>query len=290
VLVNDARMVDTMKISIASGKGGTGKTLVATNLALAIDSPVQLLDCDVEEPNAHIFFKGPVQNEQVVYTLVPQIDEKLCQYCGLCTEVCAFNAIALFEQNFLIFADLCHNCSACWRLCPHGAIVPKEREVGTVTTTETDGVRLVTGRVKVGVHASPPVIKAVKEKCSQGINILDGPPGSSCPVLETVSDTDYCVLVTEPTPFGLNDLKLAVEMITTLGLKCGVVINRDGPDSTIIEEFCHSRQLPILMRIPFERDIASSYARGTLLVHQDLKWREQFAALYHRIVREVQRA
>jgi len=280
---------DTMKISIASGKGGTGKTLVATNLALAItDRPVQLLDCDVEEPNAHIFLKGQVQDEHVVHTLVPQIDEGLCQYCGVCTDVCTFNAIALFDKNFLIFEDLCHNCSACWRLCPHGAIMPKQREVGTVTTSEIDGVKLLTGRVKVGVHASPPVIKAVKEKCIDGINILDGPPGSSCPVMETVSDTDYCVLVTEPTPFGLNDLTLAVEMITTLGLKCGVIINRDGPDSNIIEEFCEQHQLPILMRIPFDMDIASSYARAAVLVHQDLKWRERFADLYHRIVREVQ--
>lgn len=279
-----------MKISVASGKGGTGKTLVSTNLALSIaDQPVQLLDCDVEEPNAHIFLQGETSDETTVYTNVPQVNEELCQYCGYCTEVCAFNALALFGKTFLCFEDLCHSCSACWRLCPHQAIQPKQREVGTVTTTKTGDMTLITGRVKVGVALSPPVIEAVKEHCiDEGVNILDGPPGSSCPVMETIFDTDFCVLVTEPTPFGLNDLTLAVEMIRKLDVKCGVVINRDGPDSAIIEDYCRQNNLPILMRIPLDMDIAKSYAQGVPLVKADPQWSKKFNVLYQNIIKEVQ--
>lgn len=279
-----------MKISIASGKGGTGKTLVATNLALSLNKqPVQLLDCDVEEPNAHIFLKGNVTDEVTVYTQIPKVNEEQCQHCGICSEVCAFNAIALFDKTLLTFNDLCHSCGACWHLCPHNALEPMDKEIGTITKTRLNDITLITGKLKIGTHISPPVIKAVKEQCLQdGINIIDGPPGSSCPVMETVSDTDYCVLVTEPTPFGLNDLALAVEMVKTLGVPCGVVINRDDSGSVIVEQFCKENNLKILMRIPLDVNIAKSYAKGVPLVEDNRQWKEKFNELYNRILEEVQ--
>ncbi|MBM7853959.1 MinD superfamily P-loop ATPase [Desulfohalotomaculum tongense] len=279
-----------MQISIASGKGGTGKTLVATNLALSIpDQPVQLMDCDVEEPNAHIFFQGQPVSRITVTRPVPKVDAEKCRHCGTCSEVCAFNAIALLDKMVLTFDDLCHSCGACWYLCPHKAIEPLEKEIGTVEKTDVGDMVLVTGKLKIGSHISPPVIKKVKEQSlPEGINIIDGPPGSSCPVMETVEGTDYCVLVTEPTPFGLNDLTLAVKMVKTLGVPCGVVINRDGPDSVMVEEFCRDNNIKILMRIPLDVGIAESYAQGIPLVKENPAWKERFEKLYRSIVEEVQ--
>lgn len=279
-----------MQISIASGKGGTGKTLVATNLALSInDQPVQLLDCDVEEPNAHIFFQGKQLEQETVCISIPKVNEDICHHCGTCSEVCAFNAIALLDKVVLVFEDLCHSCGACWHLCPHNAVETKDKEIGLIEKIDTGNFDLVTGRLKIGSHISPPLIKKVKEYCLPGgINIIDGPPGSSCPVMETVECTDFCVLVTEPTPFGLNDLSLAVEMVKTLGVPCGVVINRDGPDSTVIEEFCRENNIKILMRIPLDTGIAKSYAKGVPLVKENPEWKEKFYELYQAILKEVQ--
>ncbi|MEG6615058.1 ATP-binding protein [Peptococcaceae bacterium 1198_IL3148] len=278
-----------MKISIASGKGGTGKTLVATNLALSIDNqPVQILDCDVEEPNAHIFLKGDLIDEQRVYTQIPKVNENQCQSCGKCADLCVFNAMALFDKTLLCFDDLCHSCGACWQLCPEQALEPFDKEIGTVKKTKINDLTLVTGTLKIGTHISPPIIKAVKEQCITGINIIDGPPGSSCPVMETVSDTDYCVLVTEPTPFGLNDLTLAVEMLRSLAVPCGVVINRDGADSAMIEKFCQHNNLEILMRIPLDIKIAQSYSQGIPIVQNSGEWQRKFNQLHQRILKEVQ--
>jgi MinD superfamily P-loop ATPase len=279
-----------MKISIASGKGGTGKTLVATNLALSLnDHQVQILDCDVEEPNAHIFLKGDLLDETKVYTQIPSLNEKRCQSCGKCSDVCVFNAIAQFDKTLMCFDDLCHSCGACWQLCPHNALEPVNKEIGIVKRTKVKDLTLVTGTLKIGTHISPPIIKAVKEQCLvDGINIIDGPPGSSCPVMETISGTDYCLLVTEPTPFGLNDLTLAVEMVKTLAVPCGVVINRDGPDSAMIEKFCRDNNLEILMRIPLDINIARSYSKGMPLVDDSPQWQEKFSNLYQKIVEEVQ--
>ncbi len=279
-----------MRISIASGKGGTGKTMVATNLALSIkNAPVQLLDCDVEEPNAHIFFQGKQLDEKMVSVSVPEVDESKCDGCGRCYEVCVFNAITNIGSSVLIFEDMCHSCGACWTLCPAKAIKPKSRDIGLVTRQEAEGLNLITGKLKVGSHISPPVIKAVKQQCIEdGINILDGPPGSSCPAMTTVEETDYCVLVTEPTPFGLNDLKLAYSMVKVLGVPCGVVINRDDTDSRIIEDFCRDNGLDILMRIPLDVSIARSYSKGVPLVKDNPAWQEKFYQLYQSVLKGVQ--
>ncbi len=279
-----------MRISVASGKGGTGKTMVATNLALSIkNQPVQLLDCDVEEPNAHIFFQSKQVEQTAVSVQIPEVDEEKCVGCGKCSELCVFNAITNIGSSVLTFEEMCHSCGVCWNFCPAEAIKPKNREIGLVTKAAVDGLTLVTGKLNIGSHISPPVIKAVKQQClDDGINILDGPPGSSCPVMTTVENTDFCVLVTEPTPFGLNDLKLAHSMIKVLGVPCGVVINRDGPDSVLIEKFCRENDLNILMRIPLDIGIARSYSKGVPLVKDNPSWQEKFYHLYQAIKEEVQ--
>lgn len=280
-----------MKISVASGKGGTGKTLVATSLALSIldeQQTVQLMDCDVEEPNAHIFFKSQPISETTVTLPIPKVDYDKCQYCGKCSEVCQFNAIALMKRTLVIFPDVCHSCGGCWHLCPSGALMPSDREVGTVSVSQAGPIRLVSGKLKLGTHISPPIIKAVRETENQdSIVIIDGPPGSSCPVIAAVEDTDYCILVTEPTPFGLNDLTLAVEMLEVLGVPCGVIINRHVDDVDIIDHYCQEKGLDILLRIPLETAIAKAYAKGIPLVESNPNWRSKFNELYHRIAREV---
>ncbi|CCO07453.1 ATP-binding protein [Desulforamulus hydrothermalis] len=281
-----------MIISVASGKGGTGKTLVATSLALSLldeQKPVQLLDCDVEEPNAHIFFKlKPVSKEKVTLP-VPRVDYSKCRYCGKCSEVCQFKAIALLKRTLVIFPDVCHSCGGCWHLCPTGALAPVDREVGSVSISEAGCLEIVSGMLKLGTHISPPVVKAVRQKEKKdNVVIIDGPPGSSCPVMAAVSDTDFCILVTEPTPFGLNDLSLAAEMLRVLKVPCGVVINRDVPGNRIIDRFCQEKGLPILLRIPFQTEIARAYAKGIPLVESDPAWREKFKGLYYRVAREVQ--
>ncbi len=280
-----------MRISIASGKGGTGKTLVATSLVLSLmdqPRPVQLLDCDVEEPNAHIFFKMEQTSSQKVFLPIPKVDYDQCQYCGKCVEVCQFNAIALMKRTLVIFPDVCHSCGGCWHLCPTEALQPTPREVGAVAISQADSFTLVSGILKLGTHISPPVIKAVRAKEDpDSIVIIDGPPGSSCPVMTTVDGTDYCILVTEPTPFGLNDLALAVEMLQVLGVACGVVINRDVPGNDIIDRYCEDKGLPILLRIPLQTEIARAYAKGITLVESDPHWKTKFLELYQRVAREV---
>lgn len=280
-----------MNISVASGKGGTGKTLVATSLALSIlnkHRPVQLLDCDVEEPNAHLFIEQEPVSKHNVSLPIPKIDYDKCQYCGRCAEVCRFNAIALLKNTLVIFPDVCHSCSACWHLCPNGALVPAPREVGTVHVSQAGDLKLVTGRLNLGVHASPPVIKAVRNTAEKGVvTVIDGPPGSSCPVMAAVEGTDYCILVTEPTPFGLNDLSLAVDMLEVLKVPCGVIINRDVPGNDLIDLYCQEKGLNILMRIPLHTEIARAYARGIPLVKSNPVWGEKFIGLYQQVAREV---
>jgi MinD superfamily P-loop ATPase len=211
-----------MIISVASGKGGTGKTLVATSLALSLkdSGKVQLLDCDVEEPNDHVFLKPEITGSKNVSILVPKVDEEKCTYCGKCAEVCAYHAIAVLGNHVLTFPQLCHGCGACSYLCPEKAISEESRETGVVERGRSDGVGFVQGKLAVGEAMAPPVIRKVKEYAhNDGTVIIDVPPGTSCPVVEAIRGSDFCMLVTEPTPFGLNDLTLAVETVRELNIR-----------------------------------------------------------------------
>jgi MinD superfamily P-loop ATPase len=271
-----------MIISVASGKGGTGKTLVATNLALALSDRlrVQLLDCDVEEPNDHIFLHLPLNHSQPVYIPLPKIDEDKCTYCGRCAEVCAYNAIAVLPKKVLVFPELCHGCGACSYLCPESAIAEEGREIGVVETGNSGNLELVQGKLNVGEAMAPPVIREVKRHIdSKSEVIIDVSPGTSCPVIEAVKDSDFCLLVTEPTPFGLNDLSLAVEVVRKLDIPCGVVSNRTSVADERVASYCQEQRIPILLKIPLDRTIATLYSRGIPLVEEVSRWHKAFLRL-----------
>jgi MinD superfamily P-loop ATPase len=277
-----------MIISIASGKGGTGKTLVATSLALSVEDNIQFLDCDVEEPNAHIFLKPIIDRQEVVAIPIPQVDEAKCTLCGKCAEVCAFNAIAVLPKKVLVFPELCHGCGACSYLCPDSAIAEVGREVGIVEMGHSGKIEFIHGKLNVGEAMAPPIIRKVKDNIHpERTVIIDVPPGTSCPVVEAVADSDFCLLVTEPTPFGLNDLALAVEVIRKLGIPCGVVVNRDGVGDNKVEEYCSEEGVPILLRIPLDIEIARLYSQGIPLVQGMPQWQPAFRTLFQEISKIV---
>ncbi|NLE91795.1 MAG: P-loop NTPase [Elusimicrobia bacterium] len=278
-----------MIISVASGKGGTGKTTIAVNLALSLGD-VQFLDCDVEEPNAHIFLKPRFTDKRKIFVPVPEIDESKCNYCGKCREVCAYNAIALpgaagaGGSSVLVFPHLCHGCGACSIFCPEKAIKEAGREIGVVESGIKDGMEFIHGRLNVGEAMSPPLIRKVKERAdSTRTVIIDAPPGTSCPVITAVEGSDFCLLVTEPTPFGLNDLVLAAGMLRELKIPFAVAVNRDGIGYGKVDDYCAGEKIPILMRIPFSKEIAGAYSRGEPAVSLFPEFAGQFRDLFSRI-------
>ena len=275
-----------MILTVASGKGGTGKTLVATSLALSLKdkSTIQLIDCDVEEPNAHVFLKPVFTERESVCVPVPSVDEEKCTHCGKCSEVCAYNAIAAMKHKVLVFPELCHGCGACSYLCPEDAITEVGKEVGVVETGHADGIQFAHGKLNVGEAMAPPVIRRVKEYINHECTvIIDVSPGTSCPVVESIRGSDYCILVTEPTPFGLNDLILAVEVLRKLDIPCGVVLNRTGVGDNKVEKYCQKEEIPILLTIPLDTRIAGYYSRGISLVEGIPQWRGRFLDLYNKV-------
>lgn len=265
-------------IAVASGKGGTGKTLVATSLALSCeDESVQLLDCDVEEPNAHILLRPRLSSHCPVMVPVPMVDDTRCTYCGLCSEACVYNAIAVMGRAVVVFPELCHGCGACVHACPECAISEQEREVGVVEAGRAGRVRFVQGRLAVGEAMPGPVIRAVKAQADPSTTVvIDAPPGTACPVVESLRGSDFCLLVTEPTPFGLHDLALAVTLTRDLAIPCGVIINRDEIGNEAVDLYCAEQGLPVLLRIPYQRRIAELYCRGVTLAEGMPEWRPKF--------------
>lgn len=275
-----------MIISIASGKGGTGKTLVATSLALSLKDEyrVQLLDCDVEAPNDHLFLKPKISGKEAVCIPVPEVDEAKCTHCGLCAQVCAYNAIAVLPNRVMVFPELCHGCGACSYLCPEKAITEVGREMGVVEEGRADGIAFVQGKLTIGEAMPSPVIRQVKEKADpEGVVIIDVPPGTSCPVVESIKDSHFCLLVTEPTPFGLNDLVLAVETVRELNIPLAVVLNRAGVGDNKVEEYCRKENIAILVTIPLDTEIARLYSRGVTLAKGKPEWRESFIGVFNKI-------
>ena len=273
-----------MIISVASGKGGTGKTTVAVNMALALGERVELLDCDVEEPNAHLFLKPRITHTVKVETPIPLVDEEKCTACRKCADICRFNAIAVVGKKVLVFPELCHSCGGCMVVCPEQAIAETGRELGTLSLGQRNGIRFVNGRLRVGEAMSPPLIRKVRAEADpERVTIIDAPPGTSCPVIAAMLGADFILMVTEPTPFGLHDLRLAVEAVRVLGIPCGLVVNRADIGDRQVFAYAEKEELPILLTIPFDRRIAEIYSRGQLIVKEMPEWRERFLDLYRKI-------
>ena len=277
-----------MQIAIASGKGGTGKTTVATNLARVAaesDRRVAYLDCDVEEPNGHLFLKPEIEDRRPVGSLIPRVDAEQCTLCGECGEICRYSAIVRVGSQVLIHPELCHACGGCSLVCEAGAITEVSRTIGTLETGRAGDIRFVQGLLNVGEAMSPPVIRAVKSAPSDAdLTIVDAPPGTSCPVIEAVRDADFVLLVTDPTPFGFHDLKLAVEMVRALGLACGVVLNRANVGAGETHSYCQARHIPILQEIPDDRKLAEAYSRGVMASEAWPQYESMFAGLLKSIL------
>lgn len=274
-----------MIVAIASGKGGTGKTTVAVNLASVIKDGVQLADCDVEEPNAHLFLAAATIDKRPVTLPVPEVDATRCDGCGACARFCAYHAIVSFGVEALVFADLCHGCGGCALVCPREAIRERARRIGEVETSRAGSLTLIQGRLDVGVAMAPPLIRAVKARLDPSRPaILDAPPGTACPMVTTLRGVDRVILVTEPTPFGLHDLSLAVATVRSLGLEAGVVINRAGCGDDRVHTYCAAERLPLLAEIPDDRRVAEVYARGGLVVEALPEYRSLFTDLAERLL------
>jgi len=278
-----------MIISVASGKGGTGKTIISTSLALSLGE-VQFLDCDVEEPNGHIFLKPQINERISVGIPVPEVDESKCNFCGKCAQICEFNAIVVIKKKVLFFPELCHGCGGCSYICPENAIKEVDREIGVIEKGRSGNIDFSHGILNVGEPMAPPLIKQVKGLITNNKDvIIDASPGTSCPVVETVKGSDFCLLVTEPTPFGLNDLILAVEMLKKLVIPCGVVINCADIGDDEVNKYCENENIPILMTIPWDRKIAEAYSRGTPLIEALPEFRDKFSKLHKEIERLSER-
>jgi MinD superfamily P-loop ATPase len=264
-----------MRITIASGKGGTGKTMIATSLALSLatimpEVPPLFLDCDVEAPNAHLFLRPRITEQQDVSLLVPSVDETNCSHCGKCADVCQHHAIAVLGKKTLVFPQLCHGCGSCTLICPEKAITEVPNRMGVIERgIARSAITFGRGVMDVGEPMAVPIIRQLKKLAQPEpgqVAIFDSPPGTSCPVVETVRGSDFLLLVTEPTPFGLHDLYLAAQVAGELGVPAGVIINRVNGPYPALDEFCISQNLPVLLRIPFERAIAEGNAQGKTLV------------------------
>ncbi len=307
-----------MIVTIASGKGGTGKTTVAVSLALSLAADGHgrplLLDCDVEEPNVALFIRPTLEERREVGLMIPQVDLEACTFCGRCAEVCQYHAIAVVGERVLVFPELCHGCGSCTLNCPTGAIHEVLHVIGTIergwagppgASVATGGLDFAQGTMNVGEPMAVPIIRQLKqwvipsplppapspvegerERCGDRPIILDASPGTACPVVESMRGADVVLMVTEPTPFGLHDLRLAVEVARDeLRLPVGVVINRDGVGDQGVDDYCATEDIPILMRIPLERRIAEGYSEGVPLVEAAPAYRQRFIGLWERLVK-----
>ncbi len=270
-----------MIISVASGKGGTGKTTVATNLAFSVEDAT-ILDCDVEAPNAHLFLKPKIKDVIDAYVTVPKVDKKRCNLCRKCMDICQYSAIAVIGESILVFPELCHSCMGCFEVCPEEALIKDKRLIGTVESGKSKNLNFIRGVLKTGEAMSPPLIKKVREHQRKKINIIDAPPGTSCPVISSMVGADFVLMVTEPTPFGMHDLKLGIGAVKLLNIPCGIVINRAGRGDNEVKDYAEKENIPVLMEIPFDRKIAELYSRGEILA-EDPSWKKKFESLFRGI-------
>jgi len=280
-------------VAIASGKGGTGKTTVSSNLALAASRAgceVYYVDCDVEEPNGHLFLKPRITGARHIHVPVPAVDEEKCTHCGLCSEICQYSAIVCLEKTILTFDKMCHGCGGCAYVCPAGAISERGRDIGVLEEGHSGPIGFVHGRLTIGEAMSPPLIKAMLAAGKKDVlRIIDSPPGTSCPVITSIKSADYVILVTEPTPFGINDLGLAIDMVRELGIPFSVVVNRSEAGNHLAGDYCRERGVGILAEIPDDRRVAEAYSVGELVFDTLPDFRGYFTDLLISLGKEAKR-
>ncbi len=281
-----------MRLAVASGKGGTGKTMIAVSLALSLTQKhsVAFIDADVEAPNAHLFLKPQGLHSQRVSMRVPEVDSQRCNGCGLCADLCAYNALAVIKGHVLLFTELCHGCGGCTLLCPRSAMVEVAREIGVIESGSAGGMEFSHGKLNIGEVLSPLIIGELKAHVpsSRAVVVIDAPPGTSCPMVEVVSGCDFCLLVTEPTPFGQHDLEAAVEVTRTLGIRTGVVVNRCDQGDDRVYQYCRQECLPIVAQFPFNHSLAQALSRGIPAWDALKGWRNAFTALGEQVLAQVE--
>lgn len=276
-----------MIYAVASGKGGTGKTMVTASLASVWEAALTVVDLDVEEPNLHLFLRPEITAERPALLEIPGLDPSKCALCGECAAFCQFKAVAVMGNTLMVFPEMCHGCGGCLALCPKGALLPNARELGRILEGRVGSMHFLMGKLRVGEAMSPPLMRQVKQRlegfAAQGDTLIDAPPGVSCPAMHAVMDADCVVLVTEPTPFGLHDFRLAVEAFTPLGKPLGAVVNRMGIGDDRVHSFCHARNIPIWAEIPYSREAAQAYSQGQVVAQSLAGWREIFSGLKNRM-------
>ncbi len=275
-----------MEITVSAGKGGTGKTTVATNLALALkdEYDVEFFDCDVEEPDAGIFLNPDKSEDEAVNIRIPEVNEDTCTHCGKCSDACEFNAIATFGENTMVYPELCHGCGLCSLVCPVDAITEKDKKIGVIRKGQAGEIRYYEGDLSIGEPMATPIIRELKKNTNDdALSILDSPPGTACPVIESLHGSDFALLVTEPTPFGLHDLKLSIDVAREIDVPVGVVINRYGIGNEDVEQYCEEEGVPVLMKIPDDREIAEYYSNGVPFSEHLAGWKGEFLKLYEKI-------
>nr|WP_231968855.1 ATP-binding protein [Thermoanaerobacterium sp. RBIITD] len=273
--------IKSVKISVLSGKGGTGKTTVSVNFAKTIDNSVYV-DCDVEEPNGYLFLKPIIHDEIPVNVIIPEINYDKCTLCGDCVKACRFGALSKLSKRILVFDHLCHSCGACFEMCPHNAITEKNKTIGNVRVGNAGNIEFIEGKLNTGEASGVPVLRRIDSMIKSNawnIVIVDSPPGTSCSVIHSIEGSDICILVTEPTPYGLHDLDLAVKLLRLMNLPMAVIINKSGESDEIIEKYCSKQNIRILMKIPFKKEFAEAYSKGKLLIDFDNKIKEGFKQL-----------
>lgn len=277
------------KIAVLSGKGGTGKTTVSSNLA-KIQKSIYV-DCDIEEPNGYLFLKPEIDKVKDVNVMIPSIDYDKCTLCGECTKACRFGALMRLTKKILVFDHLCHSCGACYEICPYNAIREIPKKIGIVRIGRSDDIDFIDGKLNIGEASGVPIIKEIKDliKDTDKSVIIDSPPGTSCSVIHSVEGSDYCLLVTEPTPYGLHDLKLAVELVKELHLPFAVIINKSGELDSIIEDYCKKENISVIAKIPFKKEYAESYSKGNLLIEEDDEIRQTFKNLSQRLMELIEK-
>ncbi|MDK2806189.1 ATP-binding protein [Thermoanaerobacterium thermosaccharolyticum] len=272
------------KIAVLSGKGGTGKTTVSSNLA-KIQKSIYV-DCDIEEPNGYLFLKPEIEKVKDVNVMIPNIDYDKCTLCGECTRACRFGALTKLIKKILVFDHLCHSCGACYEICPYNAINEIPKKIGAIRVGRSDDIDFIDGKLNIGEASGVPIIKEIKNliKDTDKNVIIDSPPGTSCSVIHSIEGSDYCLLVTEPTPYGLHDLKLAVELVKEMNLPFVVIINKSGEEDSIIENYCKEESINVLAKIPFKKEYAELYSKGNLLIKEDDEIRHTFENLSQKLM------